>query len=157
MTFDVELDIYTDGSCLMSDPERPGGWGYAIYARTDTQNKLVVDGSGSASNTTNNKMELMAIVHAFNIITKLRLLDGIDELLDVKINVYTDSKWVIGCLTNSDWACTKNAVMRKTLERFMSIYKVVFKWVKGHSSDSRNNKAHNLAEMEMRKQHDKNK
>jgi len=104
---DIEIEIYTDGSCLMSDPQRPGGWGYSIYMREGDKSTLIVDGSGSTSHTTNIKMELMA-------------------------------------------------VMRKILHEFMKKYDVGYNWVRGHSSDAKNEKAHRLAKQEMQKEHGNN-
>jgi len=153
---DIEIEIYTDGSCLMSDPQRPGGWGYSIYMREGDKSTLIVDGSGSTSHTTNIKMELMAIVHAFNMLNKIVLYENIVELLETKINVYTDSEWTVKCMTDPTWTCTKNHVMRKILHEFMKKYDVGYNWVKGHSSDAKNEKAHRLAKQEMQKEHGNN-
>ena len=72
-----KLDIYTDGSCF-GNPG-PGGWAFIIKDK----NGKILEFAGSENHTTNNKMELTAVIKAFLYIKKNTIL-----------NIYTDSKYV---------------------------------------------------------------
>lgn len=71
------IKIYTDGSCL-GNPGK-GGWAYCII-----ENKFEIYGHGFIENTTNNRMELMAIISALNFIKKM----------NANIEIFTDSMYV---------------------------------------------------------------
>ena len=78
----IIINIWTDGAC--SGNPGPGGWGALI--KYDNSTKEI---SGSENNTTNNRMEMMAVIEA------LKYIDT-----ESKINIYTDSKYVKEGITN---------------------------------------------------------
>lgn len=131
-----EIVIYTDGSALGN----PGPGGYGILMLYKSQKKEVKQGYRL---TTNNRMELLAIIVAL-------------ELLKVsgrEVIIYSDSKYVIDSVTNG-WVFgwqkkgfkgKKNADLWR---RFLQIYpknKVVFQWVKGHANNPGNERVDALA------------
>ena len=77
--------VFTDGSCL-GNPG-PGGWAYAWVVNDE----IVAEGSGSEARTTNNRMELRALIEAF------RRLPA-----DAEVAVYSDSKLCVDTL--NEWA-----------------------------------------------------
>lgn len=127
--------VYTDGACR-GNPG-PGGWAW-----------VVPDGpseSGGATQTTNNRMELMAVLEA------LRTLDG-------PLEVYSDSTYVVNCFRDGWWegwirrgwrTADKKPVANQELwaqiiEQVQS-RPVAFHWVKGHSGNRWNDEADRLA------------
>ena len=76
--------IYTDGACLGNPGE--GGWAGIIYSSNENHKKIVV---GSELYTTNNRMELIAVIES---------LKSIKDNTNVKI--YSDSKYVLEGITN---------------------------------------------------------
>jgi len=153
MTFDMELLIYTDGSCLMQHKDRPGGSAWVIYTRIADKEFFITEGSDGYYNTTNNQMELMAIITALGNVLKNILVDEIYSD-GIKISVYTDSSWVVNCVTNADWTCTKNKKMLEYLQNFVDKYNLKLHWIKEHTSD-RQDRAHVLANKEAKYLRDK--
>lgn len=121
--------IYTDGSCL-KNPDGPGGWAFIVY-----EPEYIWAVSGGHPSTTNNRMELQAVIEA------LKFAVG------SKHTIYTDSKWVINCASgvwkrkaNLDmWAKYNAASLGKTIE---------WSWVKGHSGNPDNECVDRLARYE---------
>ena len=127
----MKEEMYTDGSCLGN----PGAGGWAVvFPRTG---KIL---SGCEDNTTNNRMEMMAIIYA------------LEESNEDSI-IYTDStyckkgltEWVHGWLTRG-WkkADGKDVMNRDLWEKLWSLYtlrKPDIQWVKGHSKNEWNAKA----------------
>ncbi len=138
----MKLKIYTDGAC--SGNPGKGGWA-AIILDGDRQSKL----SGSESNTTNNRMELMAPIMALKKIRKKS-----------EITIYTDSKYVKDGI--SDWikkwklnnwkSASKKPVKNKDLwvklDSCCQKHKVSWKWVKAHAGNKMNNLVDQLAVLE---------
>ena len=122
-----EVILYTDGAC--SNNPGKGGWG-AVLIYKDYQKEF----SGFCSNTTNNQMELTAVI------------EGLKKLKEpCKVSVYTDSAYVCNAFKENwidAWKCNgfKNANNKpisnfelwKTLIELCDIHKVEFFKVKGH-------------------------
>ena len=132
------IEIYTDGSSLGN----PGPGGYGIVMKYKGKGKRVSQGYQL---TTNNRMELMAVVEA------LRSLN--DTALDKEIHIYSDSKYVIDAVEKK-WVFgwVKKGFLNKKNEdlwkRFLNEYakyKVYFHWVKGHSGHTENEICDKLA------------
>ncbi len=132
------IEIYTDGSSLGN----PGPGGYGIVMKYKGKGKKVSQGYQL---TTNNRMELMAVVEA------LRSLN--DTALDKEIQIYSDSKYVIDAVEKK-WVFgwVKKGFLNKKNEdlwkRFLNEYakyKVYFHWVKGHSGHTENEICDKLA------------
>ena len=99
-----EVHIYTDGSCDHHDDRRPGGWAFDIYYQDINGEDIVAPGEGCSLRTTNNQMELMAILQAIHDMKKIakRML-GQPEII-----IHTDSDWAVNCLSNPKWNCKKD-------------------------------------------------
>ena len=143
---DNNVEIYTDGAC--SGNPGAGGWG-AILFHGNYKKEI----SGFEPETTNNKMEITAVIKAL-------------ELLKAPCNVelYSDSAYVVnaiklGWLENwksngwigSDKKPVKNIEYWKRLDELMQIHKVNFNKVKGHSDNEFNNRCDELATGEIAK------
>lgn len=134
-----EVVIYTDGACR-GNPG-PGGWGvYLQYG--DHQKELW----GGEADTTNNRMELTAVIEA---------LVAIKRSCDIVI--YTDSEYVRKGMTEwlENWKAkgwrtsarkpVKNADLWQHLDQLAADQRIDWRWVKGHSGDPGNERADALA------------
>ena len=128
--------IYTDGSALGN----PGPGGYGIVLAIKNQYKEISQGYRY---TTNNRMELLAIIVALEML----------KVLDRDVMIYSDSKYVIDSVVKGwvfGWVKKgfkgkKNADLWK---RFLQVYprnKVKFQWVKGHANIPGNERCDVLA------------
>ncbi len=118
--------VYADGSC--EGNPGPGGWGVVIV-RPDGTHRL----SGGDSQTTNNRMEIMAAIEA------LRALDP-----GVPVIVRSDSQYLVRTM-NDGWRRTKNLDLWQQLDREVARHDVRFEWVRGHAGDALNEEADALA------------
>ncbi len=138
--------MYTDGAC--SGNPGPGG-----YAAILIYNGIEKEISGNELSTTNNKMELLAVISG---------LKALKEKCNVTI--YSDSAYVVnavekGWLTSwkknnwikSDKKQVKNIDLWEELLELMNFHHVQFKKVKGHANDVYNNRCDKLAVMEREK------
>ena len=143
------VTIYTDGAC--SGNPGPGGWG-AILEYNGHERTL----SGGAPETTNNRMELTAVIEA---------LKKLKEPCVVEL--YSESKYVIGALEKgwvwgwkkrgwikSDKKPALNVDLWETLLPLLQTHQVHYHWVKGHSTNSRNNRCDQMAVAESQKYKD---
>ena len=136
------IKIYTDGACS-GNPGR-GGWA-AIILDGEKIEKI----SGSKDNTTNNRMELTAVISA------LKYVKGKD------LEIYTDSKytkdgiekWISNWKKNGWKTANKQDVKNKDLwdelDQLNSKKNVQWNWVKGHANNQYNNMADELARSEV--------
>ena len=135
-----EVTIYTDGAC--SGNPGPGGWG-AILMYKDTKKEI----SGGKKDTTNNVMELTAVIEALKSLK-----------YPCKVNLYSDStyvvnaflqKWIISWQKNnwktSNKSDVKNKDLWQELIELTKIHQVKFIKVKGHSDNEFNNRCDELA------------
>ncbi len=133
------VDIFTDGAC--SGNPGPGGWG-AVLRYGETEKEI----SGGEADTTNNRMEMMAVIEA------LRSLKG-----SCIANITTDSKYVIQGMTEwlpnwkargwktADKKPVKNVDLWQALEVEVARHDVRWNWVKGHDGHPENERADQLA------------
>ena len=133
------INIYTDGACK-GNPG-PGGWG-ALILQGDTKNEIY----GGEANTTNNRMEIMAVIRALKTINT-----------ENEITVFTDStyvqkginewiaKWKINGWRTSNKKEVKNKDLWVQLDNLTSQLKINWIWVKGHSGHPENDRADYLA------------
>ena len=135
-----DITIYTDGAC--SGNPGPGGWGAILMYK---ENKKEI--SGGKKDTTNNVMELTAVIEA------LKLLK-----YPCKVKLYSDSayvvnaflqNWVINWQKNNwktaDKKDVKNKELWQELVEFTNIHNITFIKVKGHSDNEYNNRCDELA------------
>lgn len=169
------ISIFTDGSCNVQ--ARTGGWGAHISMEGSAKTRTM---SGSVLDTTNNVMELKAMIEGIKAITILP---------NFKYEFYTDSKYVLQSIANKEKNLASNFAKMKNPEILQELYAtldskgivltqitqpvmgnktlasgdvvheanegvVLFKWVKGHSDHPGNDEADRLA-LEARKQLDK--
>lgn len=133
--------VYTDGSCLIN-PNGPGGWAFLII---DNKYNRIWELSGGELSTTNNRMELEAVI------LSLTFLSQYTDL----ITIFTDSKYVINGITTwiynwirKDWKNVKNTDLWKRLYKVTRNRQIEWKWVKGHSGDKYNDRVDILARNE---------
>ena len=140
------VTIYTDGAC--SGNPGPGGWG-AILQYGEHRKEI----SGGAAGTTNNRMELTAVIQALSLLKE-----------PCTVELYSDSKYVIDALTRgwakgwrergwvkSDKKPALNPDLWETLLDLCEIHTVRCHWVKGHAENPYNNRCDELAVAESRK------
>ena len=132
--------IYTDGAC--SGNPGPGGWG-SILMMGENRKEI----SGGKKDTTNNVMELTAIIEALKLLKR-----------PCKVDLYSDSayvvnaflqNWILGWIKNGWKNSSKEKVKNKELwqELFSltKIHDVTFHKVKGHADNEYNNRCDELA------------
>lgn len=137
-----QIEIYTDGSCL-GNPG-PGGW--AALLRFKGKNKMI---SGHAKDTTNNRMELTAVIEALE---KLKESCHIELFTDSKYVMDGAQQWMKGWKAKG-WMRgkkepVKNVELWQTLDQAMEKHRINWHWVKGHSGHIEND----LVDEEARKQ-----
>ncbi len=136
----MQVDIWTDGAC--SGNPGPGGWGVLLRC-----NGVEKELSGFEAETTNNRMELRAVIEA---------LKALKKSCDVMI--YTDSKYVMqGVLewlenwkrnnwkTSNKKSQVKNVDLWQELDELLKSYNIKWQWVKGHSGNIENERVDTLA------------
>jgi ribonuclease HI len=133
------IDIFTDGAC--SGNPGPGGWGAIL--RSGKHEKEI---SGGETATTNNRMELMAVIRALKSLAKPSI-----------VIVHTDSRYVMDGATQwmkrwkangwrtSDKKPVKNNDLWLMLDEAAAPHQVTWRWVKGHSDHVENSRADELA------------
>lgn len=136
----VRIEIFTDGAC--SGNPGAGGWG-AILRHKDTEKEL----SGAAAETTNNRMELTAVIEALKALKT-----------QCNITLYTDSRYVMDGVTQwmenwkkNNWRTTnkksavKNIDLWQELDSLLGGHEIRWVWVKGHNGHPENERVDKLA------------
>ena len=135
------VHIYTDGAC--SGNPGPGGWG-SVLIFNGHRREL----SGGAADTTNNRMELMAVIAAMQVLQR-----------PCHVTIYTDPVYVMKGMTEwePEWKkrnwrtagrqAVKNVDLWQLLEQVLDAHTVSWKWVKGHSGIRENERADELARL----------
>ena len=138
--------VFTDGSA--SPNPGPGGWG-AVYVRDD---QVVAQDYGHEAHTTNNRMELMGLIHAYSLVPPGQAVD-----------VFTDSQLCVNIITKWAAGWKKNAWKRKSgpiknLELVQELYalhlqrpELKIQWIKAHDGSRWNEYADALATAYSRK------
>ncbi len=124
-----DIVIHTDGACK-GNPG-PGGWG-AVIEQNGGQVKL----SGSEPQTTNNRMEMTAVIKG---------LEAVDA--SAKVLISSDSTYVINTMTKG-WKRKANHDLWEQLDRLAGSRNVSWRWVRGHNGDRGNELADALATKE---------
>lgn len=133
------VEMYTDGACR-GNPG-PGGWGVLLRYQ-DTEKELY----GGEANTTNNRMELSAVIHGLRALSR-----------SVAVTITTDSEYVkngmqqwIHNWKRNGWKTAarkpvKNVDLWQQLDELVAQHKVSWQWVKGHSGHAENERVDELA------------
>jgi len=137
--------IYTDGAC--SGNPGKGGWGaILIYG----ENKKEI--SGYSKLTTNNKMELQAVIEALSLLKR-----------KCNVEIWTDSSYVKNGITewihdwkkrnwkNSKKEAVKNQELWQKLDELNNFHNIKWNWIKGHAENELNERADKLARNEILK------
>jgi ribonuclease HI len=140
----AEVQIFTDGAC--SGNPGPGGWACILrHPASGTQKEL----SGGAAETTNNQMELLAVISGLESLTRPTVVE-----------IITDSKYVAdGCRSwlpnwkkndwrrrdGKRWVPIKNVELWQRLDALLAKHRVRFTVVKGHSGHPENERCDELA------------
>jgi ribonuclease HI len=131
----VQVDLFTDGAAKGN----PGPGGYGAILRSGSHEKEL---SGGFYHTTNNRMELMAVIV------------GIEALKSgCSVRVVSDSKYVVDAFNarwidgwkRRGWAKVKNPDLWKRLLKAMEPHQVRFEWIKGHNDHPENERCDRLA------------
>jgi ribonuclease HI len=138
-----EIIVYTDGSCL-GNPG-PGGWA-AIIIENGKEN-AISGNSGREKDTTNNRMEMMAVIRALEYIHENT---APKDLPNLQINFFIDSNLIVQTLS-SGWKKKKNQDLWAEIERLTAWLNIRWNWVKAHHEDKYNNKVDELAFAEAKK------
>ena len=132
--------IYTDGAC--SGNPGPGGWGSILMAGTN-QKEI----SGGKKDTTNNIMELTAVIEALKLLKRPCEVDLYSDSAYV-VNAFLQdwiSSWIKNNWKNSSKEEVKNKELWQELIELTQTHKVTFHKVKGHSDNKYNNRCDELA------------
>ncbi len=143
---DTRIQIYTDGSCL-GNPG-PGGWG-ALLRHPDKNREI----SGGFARTTNNRMEILAVIEALRLLTR-----------PCVVQLYTDSqyvanaiekKWLAKWQKNGWQSAAKQPVKNRDLWEQLAVllarHQVRFHWLRGHAGHPENERCDELARAEASK------
>jgi ribonuclease HI len=135
------VELYTDGAC--SGNPGPGGWGYIL--RHPASGKEV-EAAGAELETTNNKMELQAVIEGLSALQRRSIVD-----------LYSDSQYVLKGLKEwmagwkakgwrtADKKPVKNRELWERLDELVAQHEVRFHWVRGHNEHPENERADRLA------------
>ncbi|MBQ7632909.1 MAG: ribonuclease HI [Alphaproteobacteria bacterium] len=142
----ARIEIFTDGAC--SGNPGAGGWG-VILRYKDVEKEL----SGGEENTTNNRMELMAVIAALSALKKT-----------CNISLYTDSQYVMKGITEwmANWKQNgwhtahkkqevKNIDLWQRLDELVNRHEIRWVWVRGHNGHVENERCDALARSEVEK------
>jgi ribonuclease HI len=137
----TRVEIYTDGAC--SGNPGPGGWG-AILIHGKSRREL----SGGEKDTTNNRMEMMAVIKGVGALKRSCL-----------VHIHTDSTYVMKGMTEwlegwkkRGWKTAakkpvKNVDLWQKLDETLNGHRIKWHWVKGHSGVPENERADELARL----------
>ena len=138
------VHLFTDGAC--SGNPGPGGWAYVLRDLQTGKEKEAADGQAE---TTNNQMELMAVIQGLAALKR-----------SCKVTLYADSNyvgqgissWMAGWKRNgwrrkegSKFKELKNAELWKRLDELLQVHDVTYEHVKGHSGHEENERCDTLA------------
>jgi len=119
------VEVYTDGSCINGCI---GGWGFIMIT-----NNIEYHVSGRNENTTNNRMELQAVIEALVFKKEIN-----------KYKIYTDSKLILHC-AKRDWKRNANLDLWKLYDIVSEGKEIEWEWVKAHNGNYYNDLVDNLA------------
>jgi ribonuclease HI len=133
---DASFKIYTDGGC--SGNPGPGGWAYVIVQETFQGQKILAEQSGGEKDTTNNRMELTAVIESLRAV---KIMDGAPR----KAVIFTDSqyvqkgitewirKWKQNSWRTSDKKPVKNQELWMELDALAGEFLLDWQWIRGHA------------------------
>ncbi|MFG0256736.1 MAG: ribonuclease HI [Phycisphaerales bacterium JB043] len=135
------VELHTDGAC--SGNPGPGGWAYILH-HPGTGKR--VEHSGAEHDTTNNRMELIALIEGLSALTRPSVVD-----------IYSDSQYVLKGLNewldgwkakgwkNAQKKPVKNRDLWEQLDALRSEHELDYHWIRGHSDHPENERCDQLA------------
>ena len=135
------VELYTDGAC--SGNPGPGGWAFILKHPSTGSEK---EASGGEKATTNNRMELEAVIRGLEALSK-----------PTRVELYSDSQYVLNGLKEwmASWKkrgwktaskqAVKNQDLWMRLDELMGLHSLSFHWVRGHNDHPENERADRLA------------
>ncbi len=147
-----KIEIYTDGAC--SKNPGPGGWAFVIVHTKEPEDEELFRGSGTEENTTNNRMELQAVIEALQCYTDKM---NTAEYRQLSVSVHTDSQYVQQGISSwiknwkrNGWKTAgkqpvKNQDLWQALDRLAEMCQPQWVWVKGHAGNRYNELCDSLA------------
>jgi len=161
---DAPLKIYTDGGC--SGNPGPGGWAYVMALETFQGAKVLEEKSGGEKDTTNNRMELTAVIESLKSL-KAASADPKSALREPMVRhravIFTDSqyvqkgitewihKWKKNAWRTSDKKPVKNQDLWMELDSLAGDLSPGWEWVKGHAGNTYNERCDILAQDQITK------
>ena len=145
----MNVELFTDGACI-GNPG-PGGWAFILR---HVPSKRYKEGSGGELRTTNNRMEIMAVIKG------LQNLKG-----PTSVSLHSDSQYVVNAINEwmAKWKsfgwrnkrnardCVKNADLWKELDTLLQVHDVEANWVRGHAGHPQNERCDMIAMEEAKK------
>ena len=135
------IKVYTDGACKGNPGQ--GGWG-ALILENDVKREIY----GGESNTTNNRMELMAVIRALELLKEQNDITVFTDSTCVQKGI---SEWIINWKRNGWKSSNKKSVKNKDLwvelDNLNDLMSVKWQWIKGHAGHSGNERADYLANL----------
>ena len=141
------MRIFADGGC--SGNPGPGGWAYLIV-EPDSSGTIIKEAWGAEKHTTNNRMELQAVISALEVVSTL----GPAGVLEI----FTDSQYVQKGMSQwiKDWKArswktagkdpVKNQDLWQRLDTLASSFSISWHWVKGHAGNVYNERCDRLTQ-----------
>ena len=126
------MSIYTDGSCL-KNPGGPSGWAFCLI-----ENNEEIFMCGGIESSTNNRMELLAVIEALDFVT------------GSEYKIYTDSMLTLKCATN-EWKRKSNSDLWEKFDKVSKGKILSWFWVKSHNGNKYNEMVDKLALEEAKK------
>lgn len=138
------VQLFTDGACR-GNPG-PGGWGYILrHPRTMAEKEA----SGGAALTTNNQMELQAVISGLEALSRR---SDVEVITDSSYVAKGSSEWLPGWKRNgwrrkdgTQWKPVKNAEMWQRLDELLAQHRVRFTLIRGHAGHPENERCDELA------------
>ena len=156
------MHIFADGGC--SGNPGPGGWAYVIV-EPDSSGTIIKEAWGAEKHTTNNRMELLAVINALEALSTLEPVreqvsctQSHPETTPVTIEVFTDSQYVQKGMSQwiKDWkargwktaakAPVKNQDLWQRLDTLAAGFTIIWHWVKGHAGNVYNERCDSLTQ-----------
>lgn len=140
------VDIFTDGAC--SGNPGPGGWG-AVLRYKGKEKEL----SGGEAETTNNRMEIMAVIEALKALhepCEVTLTSDSQYVCNAIVKGWA-KKWKQNNWIKSDKTKAKNSELWDELLSLLEIHKVTVNWVRGHNGHPENERCDRLAVAQAKK------
>lgn len=139
------VKIYTDGSCR-GNPG-PGGWAAILLykGKTKEHRKEI---SGHEKHTTNNKMELTAVVEGLNALKRACIVEVFTDSKYIRDGIKWMERWKVNGWKTSSGRPVKNKSLWLQIIRAMKEHQIQFNWSPGHSGIPENERADRLAKRE---------